>query len=36
VAQAQLFVSSPIQVVTPNSKPMYLNIDATVEQSHRY
>ena len=35
VAQAQLFVSSPIQVVTPNRKPMYLNIDATVEQSLR-
>lgn len=31
--QAQLFVSSPIQAVTPNSKPLYLNTDATVEQT---
>ncbi|MEO1069400.1 MAG: hypothetical protein AAFW95_09815 [Cyanobacteria bacterium J06638_6] len=34
-AQAQLFVSSPIQAVTPNSEPLYLNTNATVEQSLR-
>ncbi|MBE9108019.1 hypothetical protein IQ273_01085 [Nodosilinea sp. LEGE 07298] len=33
VAQAQLFVSSPIQAVTPNSETLYLNTDATVEQT---
>ncbi|MBE9136150.1 hypothetical protein IQ254_02860 [Nodosilinea sp. LEGE 07088] len=35
IAQAQLFVSSPIQAITPNSEPLYLNTDATVEQSLR-
>lgn len=33
VAQAQLFVSSPIQAITPNSERLYLNTNATVEQS---
>lgn len=33
LAQAQLFVSSPIQAIAPNSKPLYLNTDATVEQT---
>lgn len=35
IAQAQLFVSSPIQAVTPNSETLYLNTDATVEQTLR-
>ncbi|WP_017296638.1 hypothetical protein [Nodosilinea nodulosa] len=34
-AQAQLFVSSPIQAVTPNSERLYLNTNATVEQTLR-
>lgn len=33
VAQAQLFVSSPIQAITPNSERLYLNTNAAVEQS---
>ncbi|HZG37399.1 MAG TPA: hypothetical protein VEZ50_01855 [Nodosilinea sp.] len=33
VAQAQLFVSSPIQAVTPNSETLYLNTNATVEKT---
>ncbi len=33
VAQAQLFVSSPIQAIAPNSQTLYLNTDATVEQT---
>jgi hypothetical protein len=33
--QAQLFVSSPIQTITPNSETLYLNTDATVEKSLR-
>lgn len=33
VAQAQLFVSSPIQAIAPNSETLYLNTDATVEQT---
>ncbi|MFQ4136463.1 hypothetical protein PGN35_009090 [Nodosilinea sp. PGN35] len=33
--QAQLFASSPIQAITPNDKPLYLNTDATVEQTLR-
>ncbi|WOD40693.1 hypothetical protein [Nodosilinea sp. E11] len=32
-AQAQLFVSLPIQAITPNSETLYLNTDATVEQT---
>ncbi len=32
-AQAQLFVSSPIQAIIPNSEALYLNPDTTVEQS---
>jgi hypothetical protein len=32
-AQAQLFVSSPIQAITANSETLYLNPDATVERS---
>ncbi|WP_035984554.1 hypothetical protein [Leptolyngbya sp. KIOST-1] len=35
VARAQLFVSSPIQAITPNSERQYLNVDATVEQTLR-
>ncbi|MGG6241055.1 hypothetical protein ACQ4N7_20725 [Nodosilinea sp. AN01ver1] len=35
IAQAQLFVSSPIQAVTPNSETLYLNTNATVEQTLR-
>ncbi len=34
-AQAQLFVSSPIQAVIPTSDTIYLNNNATVEQSLR-
>jgi hypothetical protein len=33
IAQAQLFVSSPIQAITPNSETLYLNTDATVEKT---
>ncbi len=33
IAQAQLFVSSPIQAIAPNSQTLYLNTDATVEQT---
>jgi hypothetical protein len=32
-AQAQLFVSSPIQAITSNSEPLYINPDTTVERS---
>ncbi|MGB3135364.1 MAG: hypothetical protein WBG38_00150 [Nodosilinea sp.] len=35
LAQAQLFVSSPIQATTPNSETLYLNNDATVEKTLR-
>lgn len=34
-AQAQVFVSSPIQAITPNGETAYLNTNATVEQSLR-
>ncbi|HSM84287.1 MAG TPA: hypothetical protein VLS96_21535 [Nodosilinea sp.] len=33
IAQAQLFASSPIQVVTANSETLYLNTNVSVEQS---
>ncbi len=33
IAQAQLFVSSPIQAIAPNSETLYLKTDATVEQT---
>ncbi len=33
VAQAQLFVSSPIQAIAPNRETLYLTTDATVEQT---
>lgn len=33
IAQAQLFVSSPIQAIAPNSEALYLNTNSTVEQS---
>lgn len=35
VAQAQLFVSTPIQAVTTNSETLYLNNNATVEKTLR-
>jgi hypothetical protein len=35
VAQAQLFVSSPIQAVTPNTETLYLTTGTTVEQTLR-
>ncbi len=33
IAQAQLFVSSPIQAIAPNTETLYLNNNVTVEQT---
>ncbi|PZO45534.1 MAG: hypothetical protein DCF17_00975 [Shackletoniella antarctica] len=33
IAQAQLFVSSPIQAIAPNTETLYLNTNVTVEQT---